>query len=348
MKIFVEVHHQALFTSLQLLFEKRLGHELYRPIGTEWFHRGFWRNAEIYNDHPNTIEQFLGIRDTKPTKMGHRNQVTDKLDDYYVVDDVIPHKAITYPQFMDMKINLVIASYYANIEPYKRLTQIHPNHPKHVMQMGNNWIVPWDIVDNLMASTDPTSTPVPVGKNAVFYHQEFDRNTYRYEPPKENPKYFRSFVHCMMEHEMHKQDWEDFQQLEKELPGFKFESFGISCRDGKVYTQAEIADKMRESYFGVHFKNHGDGFGHTIFNWIAVGRPVVYRGSQYNGKLAGKLLIHGKTGFDIEKGKPAQLIQQLNWKDYLVMCNNCKEVFEREVNFEADGEKIKQFIDNLI
>ena len=59
MKIFADLHHSSLFTSFKLLFENRLGHRMYRPIGLEWFTEGFWKIAEPYNNNIGTVKQFL-------------------------------------------------------------------------------------------------------------------------------------------------------------------------------------------------------------------------------------------------------------------------------------------------
>jgi len=55
MKVFADLHHGDLFYSLQLLFEKRLKAELYRPVGIEWWKEGFWN---VFN-HPATAQQYL-------------------------------------------------------------------------------------------------------------------------------------------------------------------------------------------------------------------------------------------------------------------------------------------------
>lgn len=351
MRIFCDMHHAGLYRSLQLLFETRLGYELYRPIGESWFTQGYWKIAEIYGNAPETIGQYLAIRDAIPTKMGMRNTILEERPDYYVIKDEqgsLDEKAITYEQFMANPPDVVIASYYGNIECYKKLADSVG--AKFVAHYGNAWPTQWDIYSNLLASVSSTSIKVPDGKKAIFYHQEFDQQTYRYEDPKPS-NLLRSFVHCLPEHDIYKQDWIDFQELEKLLPEFKLESYGISCREGTVIKQEDLADKMRESKFGIHFKWGGDGFGHSIHSWFSVGRPVIYKGSQYLGKLAGELLEDGKTGFDVEKwgmegvvGK----IRSMTIQEHLEMCRNVRKKFEEKVNFEKEAIEIKSFMENLL
>ncbi len=46
-RIFADAHHTDLYRALQLLFERRFGWELYRPLGREYFDRGyFWHPRE--------------------------------------------------------------------------------------------------------------------------------------------------------------------------------------------------------------------------------------------------------------------------------------------------------------
>lgn len=58
MKVLADHHHDDLYESLRILFEDRLGWELYRPIGTEWYTEGYW---DVYN-HPDTVTQYLGLQ----------------------------------------------------------------------------------------------------------------------------------------------------------------------------------------------------------------------------------------------------------------------------------------------
>lgn len=349
MKVFTDMHHGGLYQSLQFLFEKRLGWELYRPIGTEWATEGYWMNARIYNNHPNTIKQYLEIRHAIPTKLGPRNEVVDENEDYYTVKNpFLNERAITLEQFRKMKPDIVIASYYDNIEPFRRLAQ--EIGAKFVMQMGNAWDVPWNLVDNVLAST--AKFDVPNGKNVVFYHQEFDLEVFHKGEPDFKSNKIASFVHCLEEHDIFKKDWIDFQELEKLIPEYEFKSYGISNRDGTVIEQKDLADKMRESKFGIHLKSGGDGFGHGIHSWFAIGRPVIFRGSQYQGKLAGNLLKHGVTGFDLDKinlQEAAERIKNLTEDEYKTMCENVHRTFIEVVDFDREfEEQLKPFFANLI
>ena len=132
------------------------------------------------------------------------------------------------------------------------------------------------------------------------------------------------------------------------MPDYQFESYGISCRNGKILEQGNVADLMRECEWGIHFKNKGDGYGHVIHSWFAVGRPVIYKGSQYHDRLAGKLLEHGVTGLDVEKVGIDQIPSAVKSVDYEVMCKNVRQRFADVVDFEQDAIKVQKFLEELI
>ena len=346
--IFCDLHHEGLYRSLQMLLEERLGFDLFRPIGEEWATDGYWMNAKIYGNHPDTIKQYLQIRHAIPTKMGPRNEVIGENEDYYTIANSYRNeKALTLEQFRKMKPDVVIASYFDNVEPFKRLAK--EVGAKFVMQLGNVWAIPWDMVDNVLSSTAPF--PVPSGKNACFYHQEIDLKTFYKGDYTYDSKLLASFVNCLSEHDIHKQSWEDFQVLEKMMPEYTFKSYGISDRDGTIQNQQEVADIMRKSKFGIHLKGGGDGFGHVIFDWFALGKPVIFRGSQYKGKLAEPHLIHGVTGFDLDQISFEALkdkIVGISEEEYKQMCDNVYRIFKEKCDFDLEFESIKDFFENLV
>jgi hypothetical protein len=339
MRIFVDMHHSTLFKSLQMLLEDRLGHELYRPIGKDWFEEGYWKLAEPYDNNLSTIEQYLGLRDFQPVDGSKPlNPIEEVKPDYYLIADTFkPHKAITLEQFKRMEFDIIIASYDKHIEPYQKLLQFQPK-AKFVFQIGNDWPVDFTKVKNLMASVAPYE--VPKGINAVFYHQEIDTNLFSYHPPVKKDT-IRSFVNCLQD-DLFKTDWRDFLWLERTLP-FRFRSFGGGCRDGIIQSQEDVAKLMQDSFAGVHLKTGGDGFGHVLFNWFAVGRPVIVRKSQYKGKLADKLLTD-ETCFDLDKGMD-YVVDKINTCDHPKMCETVYNKFISEVNFNREAEDVKSFID---
>ncbi|HHT9145255.1 MAG TPA: hypothetical protein ACFYD4_06170 [Candidatus Wunengus sp. YC61] len=349
MTIFTDMHHGSLFTSLQYLFEDRLGYTLYRPIGEEWFTQGYWKLAEPYNNNSATVTQYLGIRDVKYDPYKNLNEIKDARDECYVIQNEIKdQKAITLDQFKRMDIDIIIASYYPHIDPYRKLIANFKPNAKLIYQVGNEWPKDFVNVKNILASVLPFE--VPGGINAVFYHQEFDTNLFCYEDPLQT-RIIRSFVNCLSSTDQFRKDWEDFIMLEKFLNDYTFESHGASCRNGTVREQQNIARKMKEAMWGIHLKTGGDGYGHVLHNWFASGRPVIYRSSQYEGKLGGLLLEDMVTGIDLDKHSLAEtaiILRELSWLDYSNICRNVYARFKSIVDFDKEENNIRQFITNLL
>ena len=120
MRILCDFHHDALLYSLQLLFENRLGHELYRCVGLDWYKEGYWHVFP----HPDTAGQFLGLDQpsNKPRDI-HGNELppgarcnenyTVEGETYLVVDPKrgVIQKAIELETFKKMKFDILISSF---------------------------------------------------------------------------------------------------------------------------------------------------------------------------------------------------------------------------------------------
>jgi len=345
MNVFCDKHHIGLLYSLQLLFEKRLGWNLYTPIGEEWFTSGFWKIAEPYGNHPSTISQFLSLNNTyQPTlQMPSQSTITkEKLNYYEILDSQnnTTHKAITLEQFKQMSIDIVIASIPDHIEPYKRLISLYQPKAKFIFQMGNMFGLDFSAIPNLMAST----MPFTVSCNAIFYHQEFDLNIFKYVPVTGKKK-ISSFVHCLPEREV-------YASYRNSLPEFNFKAYGAGCPDEAITASRDVAKTMQESDFGWHIKPGGDGYGHTIHNWFACGRPVITRRSDYADKLAGSLLEDGVTCIDLEKRgfeDNLRYIKEYSEAEKLQkLALNASNRFKNTVNFDSEEQKIKDFLFSII
>lgn len=343
MNVFCDLHHSDLFYSLQLLFEKRLGWNLYRPIGESWFTNGYWKLAEPYGNNPSTIKQFLSteIATWDPYVNLNGNYVLN--DGIYFIYDPIRkshQKAITYETFMDMDIDFVISTYQPHDEPYQRLANAHKSHPKFIVQMGN--IYQTTNARNVMCSTMPYS--VPSDKNVVFYHQEFPLDVFSYKDPPQN-KRITSFVMLLP-------DGGKYYSQKAEMPDYTFKAFGMGAPDGVISGLDKIATEMQESMFGWHIKPQGDGFGHILHNWAACGRPIITCFSDYANKLGGKLLVDGKTAINIDGLQPkdiADRIRKLSEPDiHLKMCVDMYNRFQQVCDFDKEFEQIKTFLSNTV
>jgi len=342
MKVFCDYHHDDLYLSLQLLF-RRLGWELYRPIGVNWFNEGYWKIAEPYGNDRGTVFQYLGIRDEVYQLVdGSRplNNIKEKENGYYIVKgNPIEQRAVTFEQFKNIDFDIIIASYAPHVTPFLKLRDKFQKNAKVIQQMGNNWPV-HSKVKNLMAST----LPFPTSVHSVFYHQEFDTDIFSYSAPHVS-KTISSFVNVLR-----KSDLKMFLALERELD-WKFRAYGGGNRDGAILGHENIARKIRESQFIFHLKRGGDGFGHIIHNAFACGRAPIVKMSQYKGQLAGKLMEDGVTCIDIDGLSPLEaadkVLEYCDVNKLVEISDNAYIRFKSMVNYDKEFEELKRFFNDL-
>lgn len=346
-RVLADFHHSSLLNSLIMLFEGRLGGQLYRPIGIEWYEAGFWK---IY-DHPATVQQYLGVGAATPDGTPNLNDVNTVSNGVYHCKDIdsgTTNKAITLQRFLSMPFDIVIASIPEHIEPFKRLCELHPNHPKLIYQIGNAWDASEGKVANVMASAVVPN--VPEGVNFIEYHQEFDLNVFS-KAIGDPTNSIASFVNVFSGQEHLAADWELFQKVEKAMPEWKFSSYGGQCRDGSIGPASELAKAMQSTKFIWHTKNGGDGYGHIVHNAAAVGRPLIVKTSYYEGKLAEKLMVDEVTciaidGLSIDQIK-AKIDHFSQPHKYEAMCNAVYNQFKRAVDFDHEELLFREFLNNL-
>jgi hypothetical protein len=333
MRVFADFHHDDLYHSLRLLFEKRLGWELFCPCGPEWYTNGFWS----YSIEPRVIHQYL----VEP-------KVQDTGGGYSLIENPTHGcnlKALTFDQFKEMPIDIIISSVPENEYIYLKLRNEFKPKAKLIQHWGNEWKdFKSSYIRNWLVSCAPF--PVPEDVNAVFYHQEFDLSLFSFEPgdPK-NP--IKSFVNDLP----HLTDWGLFQKYEKKVPERKWLSHGLGCRDGNIRPLTKLVSEMKSSSFIFHAKSLGDGFGHIIHNIFALGRPAIVRSKWYKNRLAEPLLLDGITCIDLDKHlfwQNVKLIQAcLEPSKYQQMSADARRRFGDVVNFKEEFEGIKQFLENL-
>lgn len=343
MNVFSDFHNSGLYHSLQLLFEGRLGYNLYRPIGLEWYEEGFWA---VYPS-PDTAQQYLGLRQGYKPKDGTvpLNDVMGAINNVYACEDkhhLTFNNAITLETFKEKQIDIVIASIPQHIKPFKELAKM--KNAKFIFQMGNHFAEVLNNlheIPNLMAST--IAIPVPSNCNAVFYHQEFETDTFKPTgiPPERK---ITCFINVLRENG----GSVDYYSAKANLPEFEFKSYGGQCDDGAMVGIDNIAATMQSSIYGFHSKAMGDGFGHVLYNWYACGRPVITRISDYKGKLGEELLEDDITCIDLDRLTPDGLrdrIMSIAPEKYEYMCQEAYKRFTDCVDYDKEEIKIREFLD---
>lgn len=344
MNVLTDFHHNSLLRSSVLLFENRLGMNVYRPIGLDWFHEGYW----AINDQLSTAKQFLDfenqiIVDNTPPL----NVIKDQSDGIYNVYDpgnVSTHKGITLESFKSRKFDYIIASIPEHIPLFQRLIQeFHPQ-AKLIVQIGNNWNPAIFKGLNVLGSVKPGNIQ---DANVIYYHQEFDTEIFKLKEHKVSNN-ISSYINLLQELPI---GWKDFIYLESQLKELSFKSYGGQCRDGNMNGANELADSMHNDDFVFHVKDHGDGYGHIIYNAYACGKPTIVRSSRYTNQLAQEL-FNKDNCIDLDMMTIEDAVHKIkevyNHKDVLdQMSINANKSFKNNVDFAYESEKISNWLGNL-
>lgn len=339
-QVFSDQHHLGLYNSLHLLFEKRLGYRLVRPIGIEWLEKNYWRIANIYNNHPATVAQYLGIpADAVEVEKGL----------YKIWEN--GHKfwqyGITLDKFMADKPEIIIATVPEHIIPFKELAELVGG--KIIYQIGNAWPIEAGLAPNIMASAKIANVQPNI--NFVEYHQEFDLDIFRYHVPNDSRNIY-SFINCLNTASIYQDDWQLFQDMESQMTDWTFRSYGGSCRDGQANGQEEVARMIGESRFIWHTKFGGDGFGHVIYNTASVARPLIIKASYYEGKMGMELMQDGITCVSIDglgfTGIRNKIEHYNQTENYLKLIGNIRANFSNKVKFDDEEIKLRKFLENLL
>lgn len=344
MKILADFHHSGLLNSLIMLFEGRLGGEVYRPIGMDWADEGFWK---VY-DHPATQLQYLTIdQGYQPIDGSQQLNKIEKVAEpgiYYChdIDSDYYNRAITLDAFKNTTFDIIIASLPQHIEPFKRLIELYQPQAKLIFQVGNQW----DGIDapNIMASARLNNVPADIPY--VEYHQEFDRSLF-----KPRASFQSNTITSLMNVPDQFPDYWLLLELEKILPNYEIFIHGGQGRDGPLHGTVEVAAAIRESQFIWHVKQGGDGYGHILFNSAACGVPTIVKRSYYEGKLGEKLLIPNVTCIDIDGLNifeiQAKILYFSEKNRYKIMKQAVIDNFNSVVDFDKDELNIREFLARL-
>lgn len=300
-RVLADFHHADLFESLRILFEVRMGWELYRPYGLDWYTEGYWKVL----DNIDTAKQYLDKGTVSPNGSTLNVEAmpnicareTDSQGVYTIPDScgrAVAYKGITYKTFLDTDFDIIISSIPAHIEPFNQLAA--RKNLKHIFQAGNNYsytnksFVP--NTKNVMSSALGIITHSE--QHTCFYHQEFD--TSRFYPSTKcfNPYSIVNFQHYKPQPKI----WETLVSKLGAI-GIDHSDYGDGNKLGRC-TFKRIPEVIRDHGMIYHVKPQGDGFGYNIFYAFACGRPIITRVSDFAGMTAYSLLEDGITCIDIE------------------------------------------------
>lgn len=352
--VFTDFHHAGLLNSLIMLFEDRLNGVVYRPIGEDWHKKGYWK---VFN-HPATVKQYLGIGGATPDGTPPLNEVIQRQmsaegeTGVYLCQDIDSgqyNKGITFDEFLKRNIDFVIASIPQHIQPFKKLIREHKPNAKLIYQIGNAWTVEAGEATNIMASAIVNN--VPPGVNFVTYHQEFDLDIFK---PRATPRANRifSFINAYSTQPNFAADWQLFLELEKQMDGWEFRSYGGQCRDGAAHGVKQVAEFMGNARFVWHLKSGGDGYGHILHNAFAMGIPPIVKMQHYAGKLGGMLLVDRETCVAVDGLNLVQIINKVGYHSenerYETMRKNVYNRFNKFVSFDKEEKHLRHFLKSCL
>lgn|SRR3990167_4789250 len=343
MNILADFHHADLWWSLQLLAD-RLGATLYRPYGMEWYDQGY---LKLYGD----------LRRKDPRRWIAKQYLEDTIFDYngiWGIGRETYNGCKDYPAFklLDLEhakrypIDIVICSVHENELYFAKLKEFWPN-AKFVKQVGNDLDTNIDesLYPNLLSSAIQPYNAFKGHK--ILYRQEFPIDLFnRY---KKEPKNFNNIYSFQNDIEQFEDTWEFWTDLKHKLRDFKFQSFGVGCEQGKIYPKTEYIKKMLEATFILQSKGPWEGYGHTIHNAICLGRPMIIKFSDYQGRMAEPLLIKDETYLEMDDELPEKIRFYSVPERFKKMSDKCQQLFTENVNFDKEWkEKLKPFFENLI
>ena len=331
MRVLADRHHADLYESLTVLFVDRLGGELFTPVGHEWWDEGYWRFGEVFGDD-RLARQYLVVNDTW-------REVEPGL--FLTFDQHHPARplyGVTLALARQMKWDFACATVQENQDGLARFAK--EQGAKYLLQVGNtNQRIDWSL-DPLVLN----ASEMPILGRGVAIGQEFDhRGIFRYREPVETRR-VASFVNLLP---LIPPSWTPFEALREQLPDFRFRSFGHECPDGLLKPVAAIADEMSRTGWAYHDKMTGDGFGHIIHNWAAIGRPLIGHASYYGGQKAEPFWQDGVTCIDLDRHslrEAAEIMRSTTPDKHRQMCEAMRSTFDAIVDFEADAEAVRALL----
>lgn len=357
MRVLLDYHHHDLWESMELL-AARLGWDLYRPIGMDWFEQGYWNHERKW--HGDAIaRQYLepwgsDIESRDPQGRTAGRMRHDRSHPHRF------HRLVTLDEARGQDWDIVLSSLAHNHNGFARFASEYG--ATFGLQVGNVRFGPADMAEDrwdlaafgLVSGVMPVMPPKP----HVVYHQEFDLSDFRYHlPPRHDAFRVSSFVQCYPQDSGAYPFFIEAARRAPELDWRVYGAYGEAPTDeyaaGNVDRCADVAAAMRESDVAWHAKRWSDGYGHVIHNWFAVGRPVFGFEDYYRDQLAGPLWIDGITSIDIGRrtaDEVVRLIRELRDEPdrHLAMCKAAAERFREIVDFDAEAEQIRAMLAQVL
>ncbi len=331
MNIFCDyIGHADLAYSMNLLFEKRLGWNLYFPSASDpaWTRENFFTPQA-----PNSTEGEMegGIRKITVNTHGYS------------------FEAITFDKFIATDFDFLIITSRPNEFPVIDLGKKHKPNAIVVHHIANIGEVPIGC-NNVLLSI---KTTMPANVNWIKFTPEHHA---KYSPSDTTQfKSIKSYFNYMKSYHLEMASWTTAQQL---LPDFDFRMHGgappYESTHGSV-SQDVLHTSMQEAQFIWHTKPAG-GCGYTARQALSCGKPLIVKldYSRNYKTLAQDYLIDGVNCIDISPSKRSladgmALVRQ--WSEPSVYAQKVEDVnrlVKEKMNFEHEASEIRAWLERLL
>lgn len=349
MRLLIDFHHDCLYESMALLCD-RLGWELYRPIGMEWFEEGYWNHERKWHGDA-VAKQYLEPWGSDLTDDDDRPR--ERFNAFHGRF----HDLLTLDAARDLKPDIVMSSLAHNHEGFARFaSEIGATFG---LQIGNVRFAAADMAEDRwdLAAFGLVSGLMPVepSKPHVVYHQEFATRDY-VSPPRLGLT-ISSFVQCYPQDAPAYDYWQKAAQVAPHHNWRVFGAYGEAPLDqyaaGNLPTCSLVREEMEASDVIWHAKRWSDGFGHVIHQGFATGRPVLGFRNYYINQLAGALWLEGQTAWDIGErtpGEVAQLLQRFRDDEefHLRASEAAVTRFREVVDFDEEEQSIRALLASVL
>jgi hypothetical protein len=314
MNILADRHHSGLYHSLQLLAQ-RLGAELFTPYGQDWWDEWYWSFGRSTYGDDRLARQFLLDREH------YDSEFPDALI-----------RRVTLAEARRMDWAYVIASAQDNQAGLAKFAA--EMDATFVVQVGNTgqqvewWRNPIALV----------SSETPIEGTGLTYHQEMD--PVPFTEPLGSIRAAASFVNCMPSMGA------CYDLLVEGAARIRTAIYGIDGPDGVIKPYTDLVNRMARVGWGWHDKAQGDGFGHVIHTWAAVGRPLIGHASHYRGRMAEPFWQDGITCIDLDRhsvDEAVTRILEITEDEHAAMCRAIRAEFER-IDYDAEAAEIARLL----
>lgn len=341
------VGHSDLLQTMHILFEERLGGEVYIPEGPEWVEKGYvTAHCPIPDPIPDSeIKKEDGIT-------YYKCSLETGVDERTV-------KGITFDKFMKMDFDVILTTVYFHEKTFHALVKDCKPNAKYIRQIANIHEKPLGWCKNILlgAAYHPRdyggqSADLAFGRAGIrhiMYYPEHYRG-YKHADPINHKE-----ILCLSR-EIAPVDWNAWNHYRSVLEplGFTFKMYGVQHRQyefdnkyGETIKHPLLPNALRETGFVWYTKPHGGG-GFTVREAMATGRPVIVRRSysERHTIVECNLFKHGINCVDLDvQGLDTSLVQQ--WAEpeiHIQVCQRVADVFQQDVKFEETSLKIKDWI----